>query len=105
MKKPSWFRILEAVRKVSDEGEINSKALSEAINMEPADASAWLCKLTRWGYLRRAGKSELGGKSIQYRLTDYGSKVRAPKEKRQFKGIPGGRPHLRIAANPGTDGR
>lgn len=98
MKKPSWYRILEVVRSVSEAGEVNSRVLADEAEMDPADASAWLCKLTRWGYLRRSGRSELGGKMVRYELTKHGAAVKAPKEKREFKK----RTYrsLRIAANP-----
>ena len=98
MRKPSWYRILEVVRSVSEAGEVNSRALADEAEMDPADASAWLCKLTRWGYLRRSGRSELGGKMVRYELTKYGAAVKVPREKRTF----GKQAHkgLRIAANP-----
>lgn len=85
MKAPTWFLLLEAVREVAKKGQIHSKSLVEEVDITPSDASAWLCKLVRWGYLRRIGRSELGGKSVRYELTKYGLEVKAPK-KRHYKG-------------------
>jgi hypothetical protein len=85
MRKPPWYSLLEQVRKLSLEGEIHSFSLGKASGMEPADASAWLCKMTRWGYLERDGRSERGGKTVRYKLTDYGRNVKAPKVRREFK--------------------
>lgn len=98
---PSWFRYLEIVRKISKKKEqIHSKALSDCADLEPKDASAWLCKLARWGYLRKGGQSELGGKSVFYILTDYGCTVGHPKKKRDFRKRSGFREVRKIAANP-----
>ena len=85
MKAPTWFLLLETVREISRDGEIHSQTLGKAAEIDPSDASAWLCKLVRWGYLKRAGQSELGGKSVRYELTKYGLEVKAPK-KRHYKG-------------------
>ena len=93
MKKPSWYKLLEILRSVR--GEINSRILSDRADLDAKDASAWLCKLTRYGYLRRLGRSELGGKMIRYELTKYGVNVKVPRAKRSF-----GTGQLRIAANP-----
>jgi DNA-binding IclR family transcriptional regulator len=99
MNEPTWFLLLKGLRKV--DGEIHSGALAELAGMAPKDASAWLCKLTRWGYLKRAGRSELGGKSIRYTLTTYGQTVASPRAQRKFrKGVQDAQPALRIAANP-----
>ena len=99
MKAPTWFLLLKALRKL--EGEIHSQALAECADILPKDASAWLCKLTRWGYLKRAGRSEVGGKSVRYELTTYGQTVEAPRAQRKFrKDAQEAEPTLRIAANP-----
>lgn len=95
---PSWFRILEIVREI--DGQIHSSSLSEVSKLSPKDASAWLCKFVRWGYLKKIGPSELGGKSIQYDITEYGSSVVHPKKKREFKRRGGFREVKKIAANP-----
>jgi DNA-binding IclR family transcriptional regulator len=84
MKAPTWFLLLETVREIAQDGEIHSQTLVKKTKLPPKDASAWLCKLCRWGYLERAGQSELGGKSVRYELTKYGLNVKAPKE-RHFK--------------------
>lgn len=76
MAKPPWYRILEASRKVS--GELNSHSLGQKADLELADASAWLCKFVKWGYARRTGQSNLGGKRIAYVLTEYGKGAKPP---------------------------
>jgi hypothetical protein len=84
MSLATWFQLLKHVRKISKEGQIHSQSLGGKAGLDPKYASAWLCKLTRWGYLRRAGPSELGGKTIQYELTEYGKSVKSPKTSREF---------------------
>jgi hypothetical protein len=97
--------MLEYVREISKKREVNSRSLGRKAGAPAQIASAWLCKLTTWGYLRRAGQAEFGGKGVRYKLTPYGECVQAPKAQRKFRkrsGLrekPEGHPGL-IAANP-----
>jgi DNA-binding MarR family transcriptional regulator len=105
MRTPTWFLLLEDVREISKKSEINSRSLGRKADIEPSIASAWLCKLSNWGYLKRAGRAEFGGKGVRYELTDYGATVRAPKAERKFHKRAGLRQDPakktdRIAANP-----
>jgi DNA-binding MarR family transcriptional regulator len=86
MKAPTWFLLLKTVREIAKEGEIHSQSLGERAEIDPSDASAWLCKLCRWGYLKRAGAAETGGKSVRYELTKYGAEVKAPKNRHYERG-------------------
>lgn len=77
MVKPLWYRVLEAARAI--QGEITSRTLGLQARIDPSDASAWLCKFSKWGYARRLGTSSLGGKTIAYEITGFGHKAKPPR--------------------------
>lgn len=91
-----WRKMLYAVRAI--EGPITSTNLADAANMPVKQASAWLCLLARWGYLRRSGKESIGGRwGFIWKLTRFGVEYRPAK-----KGGKASAPTLlKIAANPG----
>lgn len=92
-----WRKMLYAVREL--EAPITSHRLANAGNLDVKTASAWLCILAKYGYLRRAGKEAVGGRwGYVWELTRFGLEYR-PKGKKAVRPAP--LSALRIAANPG----
>lgn len=94
-----WRKMLEAVRTLKAEDvAISSSALGVVANLDVKVASAWLCLLGKWGYVRRVGKETVAGRwGYIWELTRFGIEYRPGKAaKRAVKPTP-----LKIAANPG----
>ena len=89
--------MLYAVRELG--APITSTRLADAGGLDTKTASAWLCILAKYGYLRRAGKEAVGGRwGYVWELTRFGLEYK-PKGKRAVRPAP--LSALRIAANPG----
>jgi len=77
-----WYEVLKGVRRVAKGGEITSSSLANDVDLTPKDASAWLSKLTKWGYLRLAGKAPGPVRAVnRYELTRWGLRFRPKKNK------------------------
>jgi len=78
----SWFGILESARVLSNTRPgFTALDLKEAARIpELKEASAWLSKFAKWGYVIKVGTQPGSGKKpfIVYNLSDYGKTV-APK--------------------------
>jgi len=85
----AWTDILISVRELSLRGAITSETLSEATGLPLKVASAWLAKLTKWGYLSRSGSVPGPRRWMRiYDLTEWGRKYDkdyTAKHKRRFK--------------------
>lgn len=69
-----WFSLLERIRKIG--GPFESSSIVDA-ELNPSDASAWISKFVKWGYVKRIGSAPNKGRKPKgvYELTDYGRKV------------------------------
>ena len=92
--------MLYAIRDmVADGVPVTSTLLADAREIDTKTASAWLCILAKYGYLRRAGKEAVGGRwGYVWELTRFGVEYQ-PKGKKAVQPAP--LSALRIAANPG----
>ena len=92
-----WREMLYAIREM--ESSITSHNLANVAGLDVKTASAWLCILAKYGYLRRAGKEAVGGRwGYIWELTRFGLEYK-PKGKKAVRPAP--LSALRIAANPG----
>ncbi len=81
---PTWFRILESVRKISLDGqrsftaaELAQEAALERVGSatEQQLASGWLSKFVRWGYVVHDGTAKPEGANRwirKYQITKFG---------------------------------
>ena len=113
----SWREVLLAARKISqttEDGVFAATDLAEALEIKSTErststaiASAWLSKLSKWGYLLRCGKrkgsSGRGRKQTLYHLTRWGlrfnlsTRASSREEAREEA--------RKVAANPSKDVR
>ena len=94
-----WRDILYAVRLLDTKGvKVTSSTLAEHLNMDTKLASAYLCLMGKWGYVRRASKDTVSGRwCFVWELTRFGLEYKPEKAVRRTA-----RPTLmKIAANPG----
>ncbi len=99
-----WREMLYAARELAAEGKITSSAFAEMMGIHIKVASAYLCLLGKWGYIRRVEKETVNGRwGWIWELTDFGVNYKpatkgasATPPARQRGQVP-----LKIAANPG----
>lgn len=97
-----WRKMLYAVRDIAKGGPITSHHLANAVGLDVKTASAWLCILAKYGYLRRAGKETVGGRwGYVWELTLFGYEYRPRGKKLRPAPESAAQRELRIAANPG----
>lgn len=97
MKRPQWYVILLAARRVVAREDLTSTALAGEVGLDVASASAWLAKFSRWGYAAKVGKVPVGRRwAWSWTLTRYGETRKAPTRSNEIKA----KRTLRIAANP-----
>jgi exoribonuclease II len=81
-KPPGWWRILLAVRRVAHRNpRFTSAEVGSEAKISPAEASAWLGKMVRWGYVIRTGSvmvEEAPRWERLYALTRRGEDRRPP---------------------------
>lgn len=88
---PTWFRILESVRKISLDGarSFTAAELAAEVGFERAGtateqqlASGWLSKFVRWGYVVHDGTEKPEGAPRwirKYQITKFGKMVEPTK--------------------------
>lgn len=81
MELPSWYRILEACRRLSEPfGSIELAAACKSPKLDAHSASGWLSKFVRWGYVAPAGSRKAKGHPASlFTLTVVGDEKPKPK--------------------------
>lgn len=101
MKRPQWYTILLAARRVAGREDLTSTALAGEVGLDTPSASAWLSKFERWGYTAKTGKVPIARRwTWTWALTTYGETRKAPTRSNQIRGEKPAERVSRIAANP-----
>jgi DNA-binding IclR family transcriptional regulator len=80
-KVPPWWDLLQTIRAIGRaDRTFTSEELAERTGLEVSTASAWLCKMARWNYVRKVGATK-GQKRWRrlFELTDLGRSRKSPR--------------------------
>lgn len=84
MKHPTWFRVLEAARRLERrDAEFTGLDLAREAGVPDLHGVAWAGKLARWGYLVRTGtlaSGPIGRPHVTFTVTKAGA-AKDPPEK------------------------